>query len=104
MRSYLLFRERNETELIYWSRDPGLKIEWDQKINEITPESIVGLKSDEGDVVKVKISSNNAGDFKGVIVDIYPCSPQVENISNLQIDEEVRFNETNLMFVFSVHK
>ena len=98
-----MFRERSIGELIYWTVGGG-KIEWHRKISDITPGSSVGLKTDEGDVVKVKVTKNDAGNFTGSVFDIQRDPPRSERIAVLQVGDEVTFGERNLIFVFSVPK
>jgi len=99
-----LFRERAAIELIYWTPGDGTKIEWTRKISDITPGSLVGLETDEGDSVKINVTRNVLWNFRGSIVDIQPNPPRSENIADLQVGDEVTFGESNLIFVFSVPK
>ncbi len=99
-----MFRERARDELIRWTPGDGTKIEWNRKISDITLGSLVGLKTDEGDLVKINVTSNVLWNFAGSIVDIQPNPPRSENIADLQVGDEVTFGEPNLVFVFSVPK
>jgi len=99
-----LFRERDRDELIHWTPGHGPKIEWSRKISDITLGSLVGLKTDEGDLVKINVTSNVLWNFAGSIVDIQPDPPRSERIADLQVGDEVTFGEPNLIFVFSVPK
>jgi len=99
-----MFRERARDELIHWTPGDGTKIEWNRKISDITLGSLVGLKTDEGDLVKINVTSNVLWNFAGSIVDIQPNPPRSENIADLQVGDEVTFGEPNLVFVFSVPK
>ena len=98
-----MFRERSIGELIYWTIGSGT-IEWHREISEITPGSSVGLETDEGDKVKIKVTKNEAGNFTGSIFDIQPDPPRSQRIADLGVDAEVTFGEPNLIFVFSVPK
>ena len=99
-----MFRERAAVELIYWTPGDGTKIEWSRKISDITPGSSVGLETDEGDLVKINITSNVLWNFAGSIVSTHPDPPRSEHIADLQVGDEVTFGESNLIFVFSVPK
>ncbi len=99
-----MFRERSNDELIHWNPGDGTKIEWTRKISDITPGSSVGLETDEGDLVKINVTRNDAANFAGSIVDIQPNPPRSEHIADLQVGDEVTFGEPNLIFVFSVPK
>ncbi len=99
-----MFRERSAIELIYWTPGGGTKIEWTRKISDITPGSLVGLETDEGDSVKINVTRNVLWDFAGSIVGIQPNPPRSEHIADLRVGDEVTFGETNLIFVFSVPK
>ncbi len=102
--SNLLFRERAAIELIYLTPGGGTKIKWFRKISDITPGSTVGLQTDEGDLVQIYVTRNDAGNFAGSVVDIQPDPPRSEGIADLHVGDEVTFGETNLIFVFSVPK
>ena len=97
-----MFRERTFCEPIYWTPDGGPGIEWSRKISDITPGSSVGLETDEGDLVKINVTSNVLWNFTGSIVDFQPDPPRSERIAVLQVGDEVTFGESNLIFVFSV--
>ncbi|MEE9131356.1 MAG: hypothetical protein V3T84_15160 [Phycisphaerales bacterium] len=97
-----MFRERDVGELIYWTPGGGTKIEWTRKISDITPGSSVGLKTDEGDLVKINVTRNVLWNFTGSIFEIQPNPPRSEDIADLQVGDEVTFGEPNLIFVFSV--
>ncbi len=97
-----MFRERAAVELIYWTPGDGTKIEWSRKISDITPGSTVGLETDEGDLVKINVTRNELWSFTGSIVNIQPNPPRSESIADLQVGDEVRFGEPNLIFVFSL--
>ncbi len=99
-----MFRERAAIELIYWTPGDGTKIEWTRKISDITPGSTVGLKTEEGDLVQINVTGNDAGNFAGSIVNIHPEPPRSKRIADLQVGDEVTFGEPNLIFVFSVPK
>ena len=99
-----MFRERAVGELIHRSGDHGTTIDWYPKISDITPGSLVGVETDEGDLVKVKVTKIDAGSFTGSIVDIQPEPPQSKRLAELEAGDEVTFGETNLRFVFSVPK
>ena len=99
-----MFRERAAIELIYWTPGDGTKIEWTRKISDITPGSSVGVETDEGDLVKINVTSNVLWNFTGSIVDIQPDPPRSKRIAVLQVGDEVTFGEPNLIFVFSVPK
>ena len=97
-----MFRERAMGKPIYWTPDHRTKIEWNREISEITHGSSVGLKTEEGDFVRIRVTKNDAGDFTGFIFDIRPDPPRSRRIVNRGVDAEVRFGERNLIFVFSV--
>ena len=97
-----MFRERSNDELIHSTPGDGTKIEWTRKISDITPGSTVGLQTDEGDLVKINVTSNVLWTFTGSIVDFQPNPPRSERIAVLQVGDEVTFGEPNLVFVFSV--
>ena len=97
-----MFRERAVGELIYWTPGDGTKIEWSRKISDITPGSSVGLETDEGDLVKINVTSNVLWNFTGSVADFQPNPPRSERIAVLQVGDEVTFGEPNLVFVFSV--
>ncbi|MEE9130550.1 MAG: hypothetical protein V3T84_11075 [Phycisphaerales bacterium] len=99
-----MFRERDIGELIHWTPSGGLKIEWSRKISEITPGSSIGLKTDEGDLVQIKVTKNDAGNFTGYIFDIQPDPPRSKRIADLGLDANVTFGETNLIFVYFIPK
>ena len=99
-----MFRERDIGELIHWTPPGGTKIEWFRKISDITPGTTVGLQTDEGDLVKIDVTRNDAANFAGFVVDIQPDPPRSESIADLQVGDEVTFGEPNLIFVFSVPK
>ncbi len=99
-----MFRERAVGELIHWTPGDGTKIEWTRKVSDITPGSSVGLETDEGDLVKINVTSNVLWNFAGSIVNIHPDPPRSESIADLQVGDEVTFGEPNLIFVFSVPK
>ncbi len=99
-----MFRERASIELIYWTPGDGTKIEWSRRISDITPGSSVGVETDEGDLVKIKVTRNVLWNFTGSILDIQPNPPRSESIAILQVGDEVTFGEPNLIFVFSVPK
>ncbi len=99
-----MFRERAAIELIYWTPGDGTKIEWSRKISDITPGSLVGLETDEGDSVKINVTRNVLWNFTGSVVDIQPDPPRSERIADLQVGDEVTFGEPNLIFVFSLPK
>lgn len=99
-----MFRERAIGELIYWTPGGGTKIEWNRKISDITPGSLVGLETDEGDLVKINVTRNVLWNFTGTIVDFQPNPPRSERIAVLQVGDEVTFGEPNLIFVFAVPK
>ena len=97
-----MFRERAAVELIYWTPGDGTKIEWSRKISDITPGSSVGLETDEGDSVKINVTRNVLWNFAGSVVDIQPNPPQSKPLADLEVGDEVRFGEPNLIFVFSL--
>ena len=97
-----MFRERAVGELIHWTPGGGTKVEWSPKISDITPGSTVGLKTDDGDLVQINVTRNDAGNFAGSIVNIHPEPPRSKRIADLQVGDEVTFGEPNLIFVFSV--
>ncbi len=97
-----MFRERVAIELIYWTPGGGTKIEWIRKISDITPGSSVGLETDEGDLVKINVTRNELWDFRGSIFHIQPDPPQSKPLADLEVGDEVRFGEPNLIFVFSL--
>ncbi len=99
-----MFRERDIRERIHWTPAGGTKIEWNRKISDITPGSTVGLKTEEGDVVKVKVTKKEAGNFTGSIFNIHPDPPRSNRLADLGGDAEVTFSEKHLKFVFSVPK
>ena len=99
-----MFRERDRNKPIHWSQGHDPKFKPSRKISDITRGSTVGLKTDEGDVVKIKVTKNEAGNFAGSVVDIRPDPPRSEHIADLQVGDEVTFGEPNLIFVFSVPK
>ncbi len=99
-----MFRERAAIEIIYWTPVGGTKIKWFRKISDITPGTTVGLQTDEGDLVQINVTKNDAGNFAGLVVDIQPDPPRSEGIADLQVGDEVRFGEPNLIFVFSLPK
>ncbi len=99
-----MFRERAIGELIHWTPGGGTKIEWTRKISDITPGSLVGLKTDEGDLVKITVTSNVLWNFTGSIVEFQPDPPRSERIAVFEVGDDVTFGEPNLMFVFSVPK
>ncbi len=99
-----MFRERAAIEIIYWTPVGGTKIKWFRKISDIAPGSSVGLETDEGDLVQINVTRNDAGNFAGSVVDIQPDPPRSERIADLQVGDEVTFGEPNLIFVFSVPK
>ncbi len=99
-----MFRERAVGELIYWTPGGGTKIEWNRKISDITPGSSVGVETDEGDLVKIKVTRNVLWNFAGSVVDIQRDPPRSDRIADLQVGDEVTFGEPNLIFVFSVPK
>ncbi len=99
-----MFRERARDELIHWTLGHGPKIEWNRKISDITPGSSVGLETDEGDLVKINVTSNVLWNFTGSIVNIQPDPPRSERIAVFQVGDEVTFGEANLIFVFSLPK
>ena len=99
-----MFRERAVGELIYWTPGGGTKIEWSRKISDITPGSSVGLETDEGDLVQIIVTRNDAGNFTGSIFDIQPDPPRSKRLAGLEVDAEVTFGETNLIFVYLIPK
>ena len=98
-----MFRERDIGDIIHWSGH-GNTLDWYPKISDITPGSSVGLETDEGDLVKIKVTRNELWDFAGSVVDIQPNPPRSEHIADLQVGDEVTFGEPNLIFVFSLPK
>ena len=98
-----MFRERDIGDIIHWSGH-GNTLDWYPKISDITPGSSVGLETDEGDLVKIKVTRNELWNFTGSIVDIQPNPPRSEHIADLQVGDEVTFGEPNLIFVFSLPK
>ncbi len=98
-----MFRERDIGDIIHWSGH-GNTLDWYPKISDITPGSTVGVETDEGDKVKVKVTKNEAGNFTGSIFDIQPDPPRSQRIADLGVDAEVTFGEKNLRFVFSLPK
>ena len=96
-----MFRERDIGDIIHWSGH-GNTLDWYPKISDITPGSSVGLETDEGDLVKIKVTRNELWDFAGSVVDIQPNPPRSEHIADLQVGDEVTFGEPNLIFVFSL--
>ena len=98
-----MFRERDIGDIIHWSGH-GNTLDWYPKISDITPGSSVGLETDEGDLVKIKVTRNELWDFAGSVVDIQPNPPRSEGIADLQAGDEVTFGEPNLIFVFSLPK
>ncbi len=99
-----MFRERDIAVQIHWSGDHGTGSDWFPKISDITPGSLVGLETDEGDLVKINVTRNVLWNFTGTIVDFQPDPPRSERIAVLQVGDEVTFGEANLIFVFSVPK
>ena len=103
-----MFRERDSNEPIHWSQGHDPKFKPSRKISDITPGSTVGLQTDEGDLVQINVTRNDAGDFAvtfvGSIVNIHPDPPRSKGITGLQVGDEVSFGETSLLFVFSVPK
>ena len=97
-----MFRERSTGEPIHWTDGNGPKIEWSRKVSDITPGSSVGLQTDEGDLVKINVTSNVLWNFTGSIVDIQPDPPRSERIAVFEVGDDVTFGEPNLIFVFSV--
>ncbi len=97
-----MFRERSIAVQIHWSGGHGTGSDWFPKISDITPGSLVGLETDEGDLVKINVTSNVLWNFTGTIVDFQPDPPRSERIAVLQVGDEVTFGEPNLIFVFSV--
>ena len=63
-----------------------------------------GIETDEGDLVKVEVTRNDTGNFAGSIFDIRPDPPQSKRLADLEVGDEVRFGEPNLIFVFSLPK
>ena len=98
-----MFRERDIGDIIHWSGH-GNTLDWYPQISAITPGSTVGVETDEGDLVKIKVTKNDAGNFTGSIFDIQPNPPRSEHIADLQVGDEVMFGEPNLIFVFSLPK
>ena len=98
-----MFRERAIGQPIHWTIGSGT-IEWHRKISDITPGSSVGLETDEGDKVKIKVTSNVLRIFTGSIVEIRPDPPRSERIAVFEVGDDVPFGEPNLIFVFSVPK
>lgn len=98
-----MFRERDIGDIIHWSGH-GNTLDWYPKISDITPGSLVGLETDEGDLVKINVTRNELWNFTGSIVDIQPNPPRSEHIADLQSGDEVTFGEPNLIFVFSLPK
>ncbi len=99
-----MFRERTILEQIHWSPGHGTKFELIRKISDITPGSSVDLQTDKRDVVKVAVTRNDAGNFTGSVVDIRPDPPRSKRIADLQVGDEVRFGEKNLISVVPVPK
>ena len=99
-----MFRERSIGEPIHWTPGDGTKIEWNRKISDITPGSSVGLETDEGDSVKINVTSNVLWNFTGSIVDFQPNPPRSERLAVFEVGDDVTFSEPNLIFVFSVPK
>ena len=98
-----MFRERSLAVQIHYGGH-GTGSDWFPKISDITPGSLVGLETDEGDLVKINVTSNVLWSFTGSIVDIQPDPPRSERIAVLRVGDEVTFGEPNLVFVFSVPK
>ena len=96
-----MFRERDIGDIIHWSGH-GNTLDWYPKISDITPGSTVGIETDEGDLVKVEVTRNDAGNFAGSIFHIQPDPPQSKPLADLEVGDEVRFGEPNLIFVFSL--
>lgn len=99
-----MFIERTVGERIHWSLGHGSKTEWYRKISEIKSGSLVGLRTDEDDLVKINIIGNDDGNFTGTVVDIQPDPPISECIADIRVGSEVSFCESNLINVFSVLK
>ncbi len=96
-----MFRERDIGDIIHW-RGHGNTLDWYPKISDITPGSTVGLETDEGDLVKINVTSNVLWNYTGAIVDIQPDPPRSQHIADVQVGDEVTFGEPNLIFVFSL--
>ena len=97
-----MFRERDRTVRIHLTPAGGTKTEWNRKVSEITPGSLVGLKTDEGDLVKINVTTNDAGNFTGSVYQVLPNPPRSRRLAVLGADAEVAFSEKHLRFVFSV--